>query len=50
MDYISVECINEFDPPRIRITVAPGVFYDIPKPFYDLIRQSLGLPDIICGE
>lgn len=45
----SVQCHNEYDPPRIVFILVDATSFQVPKPFYDFIRESAGLPDVVCG-
>jgi hypothetical protein len=48
---ITVECIREYDPPKIRVTItATGLSEDIPTDFYEALRLIVpGLPANPCS-
>ncbi len=48
-ELLDVYCLPQFDPPRIRVCFAVIGCADFPKPYYDAIREPLGLPDVVCG-
>lgn len=51
MTYPYAECLDTFDPKRIRVHLAPGgIFIDIDRTQWDALRALLGLEDILCGD
>jgi hypothetical protein len=54
MELISVDCIDTFDPPVVRVTVRAfgGEIYsfDIPSALYPEIGAPLGWPTNPCNE
>lgn len=48
---VSVDCIREFDPPHVRITIlATGATYDVPTDFYQQLQLAVpGLPANPCA-
>lgn len=48
-EVVSVECIEEFDPPIIRITLAGLRSFDVSTGVYEVLKEPLGLPNDPCG-
>ncbi len=48
MPPITVECINEYYPPMIRITILGQQGFDVSQGSYDYLKGPLGLPDSPC--
>lgn len=46
---ISITCDPNRDPPVILIAFPGGLTSEVPKAFYDSIREASGLPDVVCG-
>jgi len=50
MDPITVECIEEFDPPHVRITILGQAPFDVSWGVYEYLHDNFGFPPLICGE
>lgn len=47
---IGIYCVTTTNPRGIAIALAGGEIIQLPYDTYQAIRQTLNLPDIVCGE
>jgi hypothetical protein len=48
-DLIKVECLSQFDPPEVLITIAGQVPFQVHWGVYDYLNKQHGFPPLICG-
>lgn len=46
---IGIYCITTTDPAAIAISLVGGEIIQLPYTTYQAIRQTLNLPDVVCG-
>lgn len=46
---ITVECVPEYAPPMVRVTIAGQQSFDVSWGVYTYLQQNFGFPPLICG-
>jgi hypothetical protein len=48
-DIVSARCLDQFDPPKVEITLAGQIPFQVDWGIYDLLNREFGFPPLICG-
>lgn len=48
-DLIKVECLDVYDPPMVRITIAGQLPFEVSWGVYEYLYENFGFPPLICG-
>lgn len=46
---VSVECLNQYTPPQVRITLLGQLPFDVSWGAYEILQRDFGFPPLICG-